>query len=1091
MSMPRWTRVVAGVLLALVVAAVAVLAMAALLLRQLDHPWIKPRIVAAVEAASGLRVDYQRASASLTSGLRLEQLVVYTPAPFNGVAPELLRVGRLEADWSLRSLALGPARVARVAVHDLSLTWVADEAGANSLSALTSEPSEPHANNDDASSGASRQLANIFSALAPVAQLEVTGVVLEHVRVRGGAVVDRWSLRGLALVARALQQKNPEGAAEVPASGWALQAEMGRPDAPLALTLSRTVPSQGASPKHENTALAGQGPAVAELMLSWGIQADAAGAQTQIGVAVTRQNFDARIPAAVPLLSGAASAKVDASRRGLDIELHPTRLADSAEAQAQLFLPDDAQASLVLSQARVDADLARLLRLIPADLRPLTLERGMLHLELAGLTLEPGNPQPSVLRSPARLRLNVQADAAQAQLEADKAGDTVSWKAAIHAPDLALVRPFVSPAVLARLPWQRMGVDLSSQGRAEALLSSAPRITQRTELRVRQPAWDPVVSAREVVAVLDSRGDAWRHQGELHLEAEGLRVHEQDAGAQRYTLAFDVNRPSSAPKDQTFEARVRLSSQAGVRLALEAALAFDPRARALRGSVKANLPAQPVPAALQAWLPAQLDAERLALDVDAQGVLTGVITGVGDDGLPQFAPDPLASAALNGQAMIEARGIDWQQDGLMVQVPALRWHLVSHAAPAALAPAQARRTLTGTLTMERARVTLAERGLILTGLSASTGASFGAQLGDEPEFSLQLKIDALEQQPALPYAVRGLVWQLRARRDAEGAFLLPEFKLTHAATRTSLAAQGRLDLAPGRRRFALQGAVSQDVAGLNLPGVMEGRGRASVDFELASPDLATFRTQASLRLDGVNLSLPAQGIVVEGLDGDIPVYEDLHVAQGRVRLLDTLAFNPYAMLRFTDQSPLLSRGGYVSAVSITTPLVRIAPLAGNLTVRQNVFAMSQLEMGVRGGRVTGQSRLDWRGRDSLLELRVRATGLRSSRGEPFDGHAAVVIAARDRSVNGRAEILRIGNRHLLDLLDLADPRATDPAINQVRLALGLGYPDHVRLRFDQGFGRLLVKLGGGAELVRIDEVRGIPLGPLVDRALHAMQISTD
>ncbi|MFO6418981.1 hypothetical protein ACLBKS_02120 [Hylemonella sp. W303a] len=1088
MSMPRWTQVVAGALLALVMVVLASLAMVALVLRQLDHPWVKPRVVAAVEAASGLRVDYQRASASLTSGLRLEHVVVYTPAPFNSVAPELLRVGRLEADWSLRSLVFGPARVARVAVHDVSFTWVADESGAHSLSALNSEPSEPNAKGEDASSGTSRQLTEFFSALAPVAQVEVSGVVLEHVRTRDVEVVDRWSLRGLSLAARTVLPARSDGPTTGSGESWTLQAEMGRPDTPLALTLARTVPAPGASQKR--VALAVRQPAVAELALSWGVQANVAGVHTQIEVAVTRQDFDARIPDTA-LLRGALTAKVDASRAGLAIDLHPTRLADSAEAQAQLFLPDDANASLVLSQALVDADLARLLRLLPADLRPLTLERGHLHLEVAGLSLVPSEPLPSLLRSPGRVRLNVQADSAQAQLEADKTADAVTWKASLQAPDLLLVRPFLSPAVVARLSWQDMGVDLLSQGRVEALASPAPRIVQRTELRVHRPAWDRAVSARELVAVLDSQGDAWQHRGELQLQAEGLRVQGQDAGAQRYTLALDLDRQSSKPSAPKFEARARLSSQAGVQLSFEAALAFDPQVRALRGSVKARLPAQSWPAPLLAWWPTPLDAERLALDLDAQGVLTGVITGIGQDGLPQWAPKPLTTAMLDGQAWVEARGIGWQQDGLIVEVPALRWHLVSHPARVDLAQAQARRTLAGTLTMERARVILAERSLSLAGLSATTGARFGAQLGDEPEFTLQLKIDTLEQQPALPYPVRGLVWQVRALRDPDGAIHLPEFKLTHAATRTRLAAQGRLDLAPGRRRFALQGAVTQDVAGLNLPGVVEGRGQASVDFELASPDLSTFRTQASLRLDGVNLTLPAQGIVVEGLDGDIPVYEDLYVAQGRVRLLDNLAFNPYAMLRHSDQYPLLSRGGYVSAVSITTPLVRIAPLAGNLTVRQNVFAMTQLELGVRGGRVTGQSRLDWRGRDSLLELRVRATGLRSSRGESFDGNAAVVIAARDRSVNGRAEILRIGNRHLLDLLDLADPRATDPAINQVRLALGLGYPDHVRLRFDQGFGRLLVKLGGGAELIRIDEVRGIPMGPLVDRALHAMQLSTD
>lgn len=1088
MSMPRWAKVVAGALLALGVLALAVLAAAALLLQHLDHPWLKPRIVGAVEAATGLRMDYQHASLSLNSGLRLEQLVVRTPAPFDGAAPELLRVGRLEVDWSLGALLWGPVRVARVAVHDVAVAWVTDEAGANSLSVLAPNQPAPPETDQDASAGASRQLAALFSTVAPVGQVEVSGVVLDYLRLRDGAVVDRWSLRGLGLTAQVLPNTGQDGQANG-LGGWKLQAAMGRPDAPLALALRRT-PAQGEG--------AGKPAASAELALSLLVDASAAGAQARIDLDVTRQDFDARVPTVqtIPLLRGLVTANVDATRQGLAIDLQPTRLADSAEAQASLFLPDDASAPITVTQARVDADLARVLRLIPADLRPLTLQRGQLHLDIISLALVPGDAQLGLASGstsgPARARLTLQADAARAEVAVEQSGEELRWTATAQAPDLALARPFLSDAVAASLPWRRLGVNLQSQGRVEAMWSSAPRIAHRTELRLLRPAWDGTVSARELVAVLDSQGDAGRHRGELQIQAEGLRVHDQDVGAQRHTLAFDFDRKPSAQKStqqfaQRFGARAKLTNQAGVQLTLDAALTFDASARALRGSVKVQLPAQALPAPLRAYLPAELDAARLALDVDAQGALTGFITHIGDDGLPRFAPDPLASARLDGRALVEARGLRWRQDGLAMTVPALRWQLVSHPGTSA----KVRRQLTTELSAERVRVTLAERGLTLTGLSANTDTSFGANPQDEPELALQLKVGTLEQQPALPYPVRNLEWQVRARRDADGVLHLPEFILTHAATRTRLTAQGQLDLAPERRRFALKGVLSQDVAGLNQPGVVEGSGRASVDFDLASPDLTTFRTQASLRLDGVHLNLPGPGIVVEELDGDIPVYEDVRVAGGRVELLSNLALNPYAMLRYTDQYPLLSRGGYVSARSITTPLVRIAPLAGNLTMRQNVLAMAQLEMGVRRGRVTGQGRLDWRGRDSVLELRVRATGVQSSRGEPFDGNVAVVIGARDRSVNGRAEILRIGKRHLLDLLNLADPHAADPAINRVRFALGLGYPEHVRLRFDQGFGRVLVRLGGTAGLVSIDEVRGIPMGPIVDRALHAMQLSTD
>ncbi|HYO66074.1 MAG TPA: hypothetical protein VEU33_08330, partial [Archangium sp.] len=147
------------------------------------------------------------------------------------------------------------------------------------------------------------------------------------------------------------------------------------------------------------------------------------------------------------------------------------------------------------------------------------------------------------------------------------------------------------------------------------------------------------------------------------------------------------------------------------------------------------------------------------------------------------------------------------------------------------------------------------------------------------------------------------------------------------------------------------------------------------------------------------------------------------------------------------------------------------------------------EMGVRGGRITGQCVLNWEGKHSSLEAHVRATGVKSSRGEPFDGNAAVVISGKDRSVNGRAEILRIGNRHLLDLLDLEDPHHTDPATNRVRYALGVGYPENVRVSFNHGFGRLRITMGGLARFLNIDEIRGIPMGPIVDRVIDSMSLS--
>jgi translocation and assembly module TamB len=223
---------------------------------------------------------------------------------------------------------------------------------------------------------------------------------------------------------------------------------------------------------------------------------------------------------------------------------------------------------------------------------------------------------------------------------------------------------------------------------------------------------------------------------------------------------------------------------------------------------------------------------------------------------------------------------------------------------------------------------------------------------------------------------------------------------------------------------------------------------------------------------------------VEHVDGEIPATAAFMLGgRSRPRPVKSGASNSYAELRFADQHPLSSRQSYLTIARLDTPWATFAPVAGNLVVDNDVFSLSQLELGVRGGRVGGRCVLVLKGRDSTIEASIRASGVRSSEGEPFDGNASLDIALRQRSVQGRAEILRIGKRHLLDLLDVADPARADPAINRVRRAMALGYPDHVRVAFNRGFASAKITLGGFAKLIKIDEIKGIPMGPIVDQFL--------
>jgi hypothetical protein len=44
------------------------------------------------------------------------------------------------------------------------------------------------------------------------------------------------------------------------------------------------------------------------------------------------------------------------------------------------------------------------------------------------------------------------------------------------------------------------------------------------------------------------------------------------------------------------------------------------------------------------------------------------------------------------------------------------------------------------------------------------------------------------------------------------------------------------------------------------------------------------------------------------------------------------------------------------------------------------------------------------------------------------------------------------------------------------------------MSFNQGFGRLSITMGGPARLLSIDEIRGISMGPIVDRVINSLSL---
>src|SRR6185312_5588573 len=116
----RWRRWIGRLALAAAALLALVAVTLAVLLANLDRPWLKTRILRLVRQSAGVELDYRALRLHPFSGLWLDDLVIATPEPLRAVAPELARVGHLEVVWALSSLLGGGPKLRSAGVERVS-----------------------------------------------------------------------------------------------------------------------------------------------------------------------------------------------------------------------------------------------------------------------------------------------------------------------------------------------------------------------------------------------------------------------------------------------------------------------------------------------------------------------------------------------------------------------------------------------------------------------------------------------------------------------------------------------------------------------------------------------------------------------------------------------------------------------------------------------------------------------------------------------------------------------------------------------------------------------------------------------------------
>lgn len=687
---------------------------------------------------------------------------------------------------------------------------------------------------------------------------------------------------------------------------------------------------------------------------------------------------------------------------------------------------------------------------------------------------------------------------ARVGLKLDRDREPLKWRASAHIPALGkLIGGLRLPADVRKLAqWDRLTIDASTKGTASNLAGKGPVRLEHHEqatvggLIARFGGFR--TSLPLATATIDGQGAGLKH--ELRLVADVARptvAGYSGVGKHAFTghLIADLQRPDvSFEAGMTADAGPKLQGAGSVRFAGENKLKV-----ALSGQA-ANL------GSIAAALPAGL---KKAICVDLRRI-EGTFALAGDVAVAR-------SKVLDGSALRR-----WGQ-GVIPDVTLelsgagkdLRCRLDNMYA--ALPSVQAKATLT-----TRARVIR----LLATGTLPALRYEVGALSGELKQLTGEMKVES----GALAKASGTTRLRAKGRLLALTQSLVPQYKIgdatfsadiTHkqggdvridqlamnnplagtalelsggvqlptSAAADTVGAQGVLTRVTGRRSLALIGTATQELAPLAAHDErVTASGKVSVPFRLESGDLTVLRATAKVNLIDVGVGIPALQVAANGISGNIPMREDIEIRDGTVRLLGGGSSNAYARWRFADQQAFIGGDHFVSVQSVTVRGNTFGPIAGNAEVDRNMLHLDQLEMSVLGGKVTGQCIVNIDGRDTEVAFRGSITGVKAPGSDQrLDANTAMTLAPGRLSLVGRAEVLQLGRPHLLGMLELWDPYREDDRANKLRLALIAGYPESMRIRFEHGFADFSVNLGGLGNLVRIDDIRGIPLGPAMSR----------
>jgi translocation and assembly module TamB len=224
--------------------------------------------------------------------------------------------------------------------------------------------------------------------------------------------------------------------------------------------------------------------------------------------------------------------------------------------------------------------------------------------------------------------------------------------------------------------------------------------------------------------------------------------------------------------------------------------------------------------------------------------------------------------------------------------------------------------------------------------------------------------------------------------------------------------------------------------------------------------------------------------VLEGLDARVPLEEAIEwTPETGLSVVPHTERDPFARVRFQDVQPFVQDDSRVEIARARWGEIELGRMTASVRVDRNVFSIRGMRVEREGALVTGQLVVDYLPGEERIHFRGNVTGLRPrSTDEPLDANAAIVFDPRQLELDGRVQIVRIGGRHMLELLEMIDPYRENGPLNRLRGALEWAPPQRASLAMSRGLMSMDIRLGGVlGSLLQFGAIRGIALGLFMSR----------